>query len=269
MCLRGSFLIQNKKPICLGRSIPRQTAQDTDMIKKYKREDGATYALGATLVMELLNKKPELARAVYISPKSNVEAVTDCAEKHGVPVIESEKAINIVSPKGNCFAVGVFDKFSQKARADRHHVVLVNPSDSGNLGTVMRTVAAFDCADLIIIRPAVDAFDPKTVRAGMGAIFNIAFSEFDSFDEYIAEYKDRKMIPFMLGGSNLADTEYLSQAEREKHKKCSLVFGNEATGLPPEFEKYGAVKIEQSKNVDSLNLSIAVGVGLYKLYTNN
>jgi|GEM_PF-6991792 len=44
----------------------------------------------------------------------------------------------------------------------------------------------------------------------------------------------------------------------------SLVFGNEATGLPDDFRHYGtSVKLPQSSNVDSLNLSIAVGVGAF------
>lgn len=233
------------------------------MVKKYKKEDSISYALGATLVMELLNKQPQLARAVYISPKSDVRAVVERAKSLNISVIESEKAINILSPKGNCFAVGVFDKFEGSLNKDRHHIVLVNPSDSGNLGTAMRTVAAFDCVDLVIIRPAVDPFDPKTVRASMGAVFNINFQCFDSFDEYLKNAgAEREIVPFMLCGSPFAKNSFAGD------KKYTLVFGNEATGLPQEFSQYNAVRIEQSEKVDSLNLSIAVAIGLYKLYSS-
>lgn len=235
------------------------------MVKKYKKDDKISYALGATLVMELLNKRPELAKTVYVSPKCDIDEVVSRAGELGVPVEVSEKAINILSPKGNCFAIGLFDKFTASPRADRHHVVLVNPSDSGNLGTIMRTVAAFDCADLVIIRPAVDPFDPKTVRASMGAVFNISFTEYDSFDEYIKDYPAHRVVPFMLGGSDFSDIKFL--AGENGSEKCTLVFGNEATGLPAEFTKFGAVKIEQSETVDSLNLSTAVAIALYKLYT--
>ncbi len=41
------------------------------------------------------------------------------------------------------------------------------------------------------------------------------------------------------------------------------------SGLPEEYSKYNAVGIEQSNKVDSLNLSVAVSVALYKLYTSN
>ncbi|MCH5351816.1 MAG: TrmH family RNA methyltransferase [Clostridiales bacterium] len=232
------------------------------MVKKYKKDDACSYALGGALVVELLKNKPAAARCVYVSPKASGGAAIELARKNGVEIIESEKAFNILSPKENCFVIGVFDKFEQKISGERHHVVLVNPSDCGNLGTIMREVAAFDCADLVIIRPAADPFDPKTVRASMGAVFNIGFKCYNSFDEYIKEFADREVVPFMLNGSPLSKTEF------SRNKKYSLTFGNEATGLPESFEKYGAVRIEQSDKLDSLNLSVAAAVALYKLYSS-
>ena len=231
-------------------------------VKKYKKTDEISYALGATVTMELLNRRADLARCVYVSPKSDVTAVTDKAHSLGIPVVESEKAFNILSPKENCYVIGEFNKFASRAQNERHHVVLVNPSNSGNLGTIMRDVAAFDCADLIIIHPAVDSFDPKTVRASMGAIFNINTEHFDSFEQYVSKYGDRVIIPFMLCGSPFAKTNF------DSNKKYSLVFGNEATGLHDSYAEYTPVRIEQSDKVDSLNLSVAVSVALYKLYVS-
>ncbi|MDE6028710.1 MAG: TrmH family RNA methyltransferase [Clostridiales bacterium] len=231
-------------------------------VKKYKKTDDISYALGATVTMELLNRRADCARCVYVSPKSEVAAVVDKAKSLGVPVVESEKAFNILSPKENCYVIGEFNKFTSQAKSDRHHVVLVNPSNSGNLGTIMRDVAAFDCADLIIIRPAVDNFDPKTVRASMGAVFGINMEVFDSFEQYVNKYADREIMPFMLCGGPFGKTSFAAD------KKYSLVFGNEATGLPEAYAKYSAVRIEQSDKVDSLNLSVAVSVALYKLYVS-
>ncbi|MBD5132085.1 MAG: TrmH family RNA methyltransferase [Clostridiales bacterium] len=233
------------------------------MVKKYKKTDRSSYTLGATVTMELLNKKPECARTVYISPKSDVAAVKNKANALGLNVVEGEKAFNILSPKENCFVIGEFDKFESTVVADRHHIVLVNPSNSGNLGTIIRDIAAFDCADLVIIKPAVDIFDPKTVRASMGAVFDINFQCFDSFDEYVESVgAGHEIVPFMLCGSPFGKKDFSGD------KKYSLVFGNEATGLPQEFSKYNAVRIEQSNKVDSLNLSVATSIALYKLYVS-
>lgn len=232
------------------------------MVKKYKKDDEVSYALGAAVTMELLNARPECARCVYVSPKSDISVVTDKARALGVPVVESEKAFNILSPKENCFAIGEFDKFASGISAERSHVVLVNPSNSGNLGTIMRDVAAFDCCDLAIVRPAVDPFDPKTVRASMGAVFDIGFECFDSFEQYRSKFGAHTALPFMLCGAPFGKMKF------DPQRRYALIFGNEATGLPQEYAAFGAARIEQSDKVDSLNLSVAVSVALYKLYVS-
>jgi len=91
----------------------------------------------------------------------------------------------------------------------------------------------------------------------MGAIFSLPFHYYDSFEEYEKEFPSHKLHPFML------------QAEKElstikKEEPYSLIFGNEATGLPREFlEKGEPVIIAQSSLIDSLNLDNAVSIGLY------
>ena len=55
---------------------------------------------------------------------------------------------------------------------DANHVVLVNPGDMGNMGTIIRTMLGFNYSNLAIIKPGVDVFDPRVIRASMGALFN-------------------------------------------------------------------------------------------------
>lgn len=60
----------------------------------------------------------------------------------------------------------------------------------------------------------------------------------------------------MLKGKRL-----LSEIKKEPGKPFALVFGNEATGLPDSFLDYGeSIFINHSKEIDSLNLSIAFGI---------
>ena len=68
------------------------------MVKRYKKEDGTSYALGATVTMELLNNRPNSVRTVYVSPKSEVSAVVEKAQALDVPIVEGDKAGNIISP---------------------------------------------------------------------------------------------------------------------------------------------------------------------------
>ena len=135
------------------------------------------------------------------------------------------------------------------------HVVLVNPSNAGNLGTIIRSSCGFNFLDLVIIKRAVDIFDPKTVRASMGALFNIRFSLFDSFEDY-KKTNNHNYYPFMLKAkTTLPETNFI--------KPFSLIFGNEATGLPDSFLEYNSVIIPHNKLIDSLNLEVATSIGLF------
>lgn len=231
-------------------------------MKRYSREDEVSYALGITLTFELLNYASEYATKVYIHSKmhhdesfNKLEAL--CA-KHKIPMEFTDKPFNILSQKENCFVIGEFKKFSRKVQKNSSHVVLNNPSNAGNMGTIMRSAAGFGITDLVIITPAVDEFDPKTVRASMGAIFRLNISVFDSFDKYEKEYGNREMYPFMLKAKR-------KLSELEVKKPFSLIFGNEATGLPDSFLEVGtSVIIPHSNRIDSLNLPIAASIALYE-----
>ena len=137
-------------------------------------------------------------------------------------------------------------------------MVLVNPSNAGNLGTIIRSCLGFGYKDIAIIRPAVDIFDPKTVRASMGALFGVRFAYYDSFEAYAKEVPTHRFYPFMLQ----TDTPLHSCTFQKPH---ALIFGNEASGLPASFLQVGTpVIIRHSQEIDSLNLPIAVSVALYE-----
>ena len=44
----------------------------------------------------------------------------------------------------------------------------------------------------------------------------------------------------------------------------ALVFGNEAAGLPETIDNENNVRIEQSDEVDSLNLTTSIAIALYR-----
>ena len=131
--------------------------------------------------------------------------------------------------------------------------------DEGNLGTIQRTMLGFGFRDLAVIRPAADPFEPRVVRASMGALFSLNVMQYDDFKDYRVAYPAHALYPFMLDGA--AD---LDAAAAGKQTPYALIFGNEGAGLPPEFKGYGqAVSIRQSAEIDSLNLAVSAAVAMY------
>lgn len=231
-------------------------------MEKYEKSNDTTYALGTTLTIELLKRKIELAKRIYISPKQKRDdtynLIVSLSKENKIPLIENnEKIFRALSEKDNCMVIAEFKKEKGTLDKDSNHIVLVNPSNKGNLGTIFRSAAAFSYRDIAIITPAADHFDPKTVRSSMGAIFSLNIATFPSFEEYLSLYGDRHFYPFLLK----AET-YLPDVKKEV--PYSLIFGNEATGLPDSFYQIGTpIKIPQSSLVDSLNLDNAVSIALY------
>ena len=138
-------------------------------------------------------------------------------------------------------------------------MVLVNPSNCGNLGTIVRSCLGFGVKDIAIVgKTAADPFDPKTIRASMGACASVRIEVFDEFSEYAGRFPSNNLYPFMLDGSTKLQ-------ETTINKPFSLIMGNEATGLDPSFQKIGKpIRIEHTSNIDSLNITIAASIGLYE-----
>lgn len=233
-------------------------------IKKYRKKDAYSYSFGSFPTFELLQIRPEIIEMILVHSDINAEIQnkldSEC-EMAGVKIIQSDRHIEKIRDKDNCVMIGVFKKYHCKLNHNENHVVLVNPSDTGNLGTIIRSCVGFGITNLVIIEPAVDIFHPKVVRASMGAVFKIKFEYFSCFSRYDQEYgNEREYYPFMLNG-----VYRLGTFEHPGNKSYSLIFGNEASGLDDSYLNVGkSVVISHAHSIDSLNLSLAVGIGIYE-----
>lgn len=221
-----------------------------------------SYAAGVYPSLVLMEKAPKLALRLLLSDKAigeGVEKLRELCAAHGVREEIAPRALAKILGKENVYAAVVFKKQTDTLAADRSHIVLHHPMDEGNLGTIQRTMLGFGLTDLAVIRPAADPFDPKVVRAAMGAQFSLRVALYDDFLTYRAAYPAHTVYPFMLSGAL-----ELPDAAAQARAPWTLVFGNEGSGLPPEFSGFGqAVKIPQSAEIDSLNLSVSAAIGMY------
>ena len=227
-------------------------------LKAYKKEFVYSYTSGAFATIELLKTRPELLDCVYVhSDYRDTDNLSALCASQNIPCIQSDKVFSCVNQKENSYVLGVFLKYNSTLSDSEPHVVLVNPSDMGNLGTIIRTIIGMNVKNLAVIEPAVDLWNPKTVRAGMGALFHIRHESFQSFEEYAETYPNHTLFPFMLDGK-------LTPEETPLCELFSLVFGNEASGLDARFHELGhSVKIPLTQKVDSFNLASAVSIGTY------
>lgn len=236
-------------------------------LKRYQKEFDFSYCLGVYPTLELINTRPDLVLAILLHSKGahnqGIDKIRAVADNLDIEIIENDRLVEKLAIRGNTYAIGVFKKFPGGLDPDLDHLVLVNPSSMGNLGTIMRSMLGFGLHDLALIEPTADPFDPKVIRASMGAVFHLRFQKFRTFPDYWGMQPNHALYPFMTNGK-------IALPEVSFSKPAALIFGGEAPGLGEEFQQFGtSIRIPQAKEVDSLNLAQSVGIALYQFWVES
>lgn len=231
-------------------------------LENYHRNLDYSYAPGLFPTLEAVLKRPELVKRVLVHPKlaegPTTQTLQSACQRHGIRMEEATRVLSKLG-KDNVYAAAVFRKVPQELCASQRHLVLHQPADMGNLGTMLRSALAFGFHDIAVIRPAADPYDPQVVRASMGALFSLRLLEYAHMDEYTTQFPAHHLYPFMLTGARS-----LQEATQKPAFPYALVMGNEGSGLPESFSTPGtAVRIPHSNEVDSLNLAVAASIGMY------
>ncbi len=235
----------------------------------YDKNDPHTYAPGVFPSMELLSARPEAVKCLLVAPSgyknTGVQKLMEKCKELNIPIEEAPRVVERISGKENTWAVTVLEKYECHLNPNKNHVVLHNPSDVGNAGTILRASLGFGFTNIAIIRPGIDPFDPRVLRASMGAAFHENIVRYDTFEDYLKDAGEREYYLFRL-----RNAEPLTDQGKLANTPFSLVFGNEASGLPKELEDFGrGVIIPHSNRIDSLNLAVAAGIGLFSFSGKN
>lgn len=140
-------------------------------------------------------------------------------------------------------------------------LVLDRPQDPGNLGGLIRTADAVGAAGVLVLEPAVDLFDPKTIRASMGSLFNLPVvrsTDAPGALHYLATRGVRA-----VGTSEHAGEPW---GESALCGPVALVLGNEARGLSADVQPLIAAwaSLPMRGKAESLNVAVAGGVLMYE-----
>jgi TrmH family RNA methyltransferase len=131
--------------------------------------------------------------------------------------------------------------------------------DPGNLGTLLRSAAAAD-ADQVILMPGVtDPWSPKALRSGMGAHFRIALREAKSAAQARSWLPDHAFYFADARGD-------LLYTAADWTRPSALILGGETerAGIIDDWPDVVAIAIPMARGVESLNVAIAGGVILFE-----
>lgn len=156
-------------------------------------------------------------------------------------------------------AIGHSPSISVERIKDCKRVVLLeNIKDGGNLGTVIRSAAAFNMDAVVLVGDTIDPYHPKVVRSAVGALFKLPVVKIDSIRDL--NFSVYQYIATVLNHKDVVNPETL-----DYKKPFVLMFGSEADGLSEGAIDMAQIKttIPISNRTESLNLSTAASIMFY------
>ena len=243
------------------------TSVNNDLIKetakllkgsKYRNESGLFLIEGEKGIDEAIKSGIEIKK-VFLS--NNEPFRNEILKQVQNDIIEVTEAVmaKISDAKTPPKSVAVAKQLNPKWSDNYKKVVLLEGiKDPGNLGTILRTAAAFNIDAVILYGDTVDLYNPKTVRSAVGNLWKIPVFKLDD----LSRFKDYERIATLPKG-----TDVIRLKDYFPKEKVLVMFGSEADGLSDELKNCATknVNIEMSDNVESLNLSVSAAVIMYKL----
>lgn len=158
--------------------------------------------------------------------------------------------------------IGVYKFFNFRINnlLDKNKILFLDGlQDPGNLGTIIRSAAAFKLDGILVGPGSVDIYNDKVLRSTLGGIFALPIIDIKKEELKLFKKHGFNIIGARIEGENLYDYRF--------KEKVIVGIGNENSGLSKEFldvaDDY--ISIQISEMMESLNASVAASIILYEL----
>jgi tRNA G18 (ribose-2'-O)-methylase SpoU len=157
----------------------------------------------------------------------------------------------------------------QVADPNRIAMAAITVNDLENLGSLIRTAAAFGIDDLLLNRQSVDPLCRRVLRVSMGAALKMTYVDWAEPLAWLEENRRRGTwftIATTLAEDSIPMGEVTAHPDFQSRPKMILM-GNEAEGLPHAIQQACDVRarIPMAAGIDSLNVSVAGAISIYEL----
>ncbi|WP_395055269.1 TrmH family RNA methyltransferase [Polaromonas sp.] len=135
-------------------------------------------------------------------------------------------------------------------------LILDRVQDAGNVGSVLRSAAAFGFSQVLALKGTAALWSPKVLRAGMGAHFALQLIEGLALEDL-----DALAVPVLVTSSHHGS--FLHQ--QALPMPCAWAMGHEGQGVGDALMARAALKvrIDQPGGEESLNVAAAAAICLY------
>ena len=222
--------------------------------KKYRTETGLFVAEGLRLCEEVPTAQIEFGfyTREFISDERAARLVERLKNLTEISASTMERLSDTQTPQGILLVVRQRIATLEEVLAKKIIAVLDGVQDPGNVGTILRTAAAFDCG-MILLNGSADIFNPKVVRSSMGAIFYLPVTTASRAD--LLTLRDVEIVAAAVDSS--AEIYW----RHDFTKPVAIVFGSEALGVSKEIlDVARKVFIPMDGHAESLNVATSAAI---------
>ena len=245
-----------------------------DLARRKARERQGLFVCEGVRTTEELLRSPLAIRGALVAPElydaqGRAAALADALRARQVEVLEVdgrafESAAETDTPQGILAIATIPRATLEELPVDGTKrfrlLVLDGLQDPGNVGTILRTAAAFDVAATVALPGTVDLWNAKVVRSAMGAHFH--HPTLAGTTEALAAFRARHHVALWAADAGGDPLDPTCAPER-----LAIVVGNEGAGLSSALRERAdkLVALPISTAVESLNVAVATGILLYEL----
>ena len=139
-------------------------------------------------------------------------------------------------------------------------VILDRVQDAGNVGSILRSAAAFGFGQIVALKGTAALWSPKVLRSGMGAHFGLRLLEGVEL-QALAELR----VPIVVTSSHQGQFLHQLTGVNALPMPCAWALGHEGQGVRQELINQASLKvrIDQPGGQESLNVAAAAAICLY------
>ncbi len=229
-----------------------------------RREEGRFFAEGRKLCCELAAGAQMETLFYTAAAAEKCPALAQLPGEHFL--VEEHVADKLAGVGTHQGAFGVFRTPAhtlEEARPGGRWLALERVQDPGNVGTLLRSAAAFGIDGVLLSDGCAAPFAPKTLRASMGAAVRIPIVECGPLPPALAALRERGIVCLAAALYHAAP---LGGADAACPGGVCVVVGSEGQGLSEETVAAcdRAVRIPMTDRVESLNAGIAGSILLWQ-----
>lgn len=227
--------------------------------KKGRSESGTYLIEGKRAVLDALSHNIKF-NCLVLQEGLNFNINADC-DILTVPRHIIEALSETSSPEGIIAQAFIPDLTFDINKISGLTVFLDRLQDAGNVGTIIRTCDALGAGAVVLSKDCCELFNPKTIRATMGSIFNIKVMIADNSIETLNQIKNAG---YTVYSAALQGEDFNELKDLNSSKSC-IIIGNEGNGICDEILTISdkIITLKMRGGAESLNASIAAGILIY------